>query len=270
MRAFWRSEFCRALRNAVSAATRARMVSMMSCVARSTSSQRISPNCSLKVRRMLESRSRSVSGGGRRPRWAPGRSRRPRPAAGSSASPASRSGSCPGRWRPGCPWTGPPPPACRIRCKRATDPILKGQPSGNKKPPVGGKKPIWGWFPQPRPEPAAAAGRLSLGAASRGPHHHRQMRLREELTGLRAGPSGVSARVAMRPRGGSGNSARRRLTAATSGNWRRQKAGTGDQRQLCAGTAGRTGANGTAEDPRRSPRSSLDADGLAATRVVLA
>ena len=49
------------------------------------------------------------------------------------------------------------------------------------------------------------------------------MRLREELTGLRAGPSGVSARVAMRPRGCSGNSARRRLTAATSGNWRRQK-----------------------------------------------
>ena len=66
MRAFWRSEFCRALRNAVSAATRAGMVSVMSRETRSASSQRMSPKCSLKVPRMLESRSRSASG-----RWPP-------------------------------------------------------------------------------------------------------------------------------------------------------------------------------------------------------
>ena len=122
------------------------MVSVMSCVTRSASSQRMSPKCSLKVRRMLESGPAPTPGGGRRPRWAPGRSRRIRPAAGSSASPASRSGSCPGRWRPGRPWTGPPP-ACRIRCKRATDPILRGQPSGNKKPPVRWRKANLGLVP---------------------------------------------------------------------------------------------------------------------------
>ena len=43
-----------------------------------------------------------------------------------------------------------------------------------------------------------------------------------------------------------------------------------DHRRLCAGAAGRPGAAGTAGDPRRSPRSRLDVDGVAATGVVLA
>ena len=46
---------------AASAATRAGMVSMMSCVTRSACSHWMSPKCSLNVRRMFESRSSSGS-----------------------------------------------------------------------------------------------------------------------------------------------------------------------------------------------------------------
>ena len=84
MRAFSRSEFCCALRKAVSSVTRAGMVSMTSCRTRAASSQSMSPKRSLKASRMFDSR--SSSGSVRRPRR--------RPAAGSAASPASRPGSC--------------------------------------------------------------------------------------------------------------------------------------------------------------------------------
>ena len=89
---------------------------------------------------------------------------------------------------------------------------------------------------KPRPEPAAAAGRLPLGRSAPGPHHHRQMRLREELPGLRAGPPGVSARVPGRlpcvlaaVRRTAPGQGRRQLRAGTGQD---QQAGTADHRLI--------------------------------------
>ena len=88
--------------------------------------------------------------------------------------------------------------------------------------------------PQPRPEPAAAAGRLPLGRSASGPHHHRQMWLREELPRLRAGPPGVSARVPGRlpcvltaVRRTAAGQGRRQLRPGTGED---QQAGTADHR----------------------------------------
>ena len=99
-------------------------------------------------------------------------------------------------------------------------------------------------------------------------------RLREELPGLRAGPPGVSARVPGRlpcvlaaVRRTAPGQGRRQLRPGAGQD---QQAGTADHRRLCAGAAGRPGAAGPAGDPRRSPRSRLDLDGVAATGVVLA
>ena len=85
IRVFSRSEFRQALLKAVSAATRAGMVSVISCPTRSASCQAVSPKWSLKVLRMLDSRSSSGSG------------RCPPPAVGTGSISASESASriCP-------------------------------------------------------------------------------------------------------------------------------------------------------------------------------
>ena len=89
-----------------------------------------------------------------------------------------------------------------------------------------------------------------------------------------AGPSGVSARVPGRlpcvlaaVRRTAPGQGRRQLRPGAGQD---QQAGTADHRRFCVGAAGRPGAAGPAGDPRRSPRSRLDLDGVAATGVVLA
>ena len=81
MRVFSRSEFWRAFRKAVSAATLAGIVSVISCPTRSASSQSSVPQWSLKVLRMFDSRSSSGSG------------RCPPAEAGTGSTSASSSGS---------------------------------------------------------------------------------------------------------------------------------------------------------------------------------